>query len=262
MQDTNEQIDEAPCENPEATPAKNTARPRRPSNLRSRYGQKNSGTSNTISTEAIGEIQLPLGETLKDDLTPNSDAARSKGGERRQDSRDDGRTQSDHEGKRGERKRSRRGHRGERHRQEQRASDSDGGAEQHRGRDETPTKENIVKQDGGRTEGQAISNQDDRQQRVRRKSHKRSGRSSRRKGNRSESDEDIKPATWNAGDLQGESLLGKAGKFLSSIFGGSKQQPKPKTNQASEKTKGQQNSGRRRRRKRSRHGNRGGQGRT
>jgi hypothetical protein len=62
--------------------------------------------------------------------------------------------------------------------------------------------------------------------------------------------------------LQSESLLEKAGKFLSSIFGGSKQQPKSKTNQASEKTKDRQNSGRRRRRKRSRHGNRGGQDRT
>jgi len=69
----------------------------------------------------------------------------------------------------------------------------------------------------------------------------------------------MKPATWNAGESQdSESLLSKAGKFLSSIFGSSKQKTENRSAKSESDKKHHRKGRRRRSRGRSRSGNRSG----
>ena len=86
MQDTNDPNVEEAAKEAEPIVQEKTAQPSRKSRLRDRSGQKSGGAASSVSTETIGEIQLAPGEALKDDLTANTDIARSKGGSNRRDS--------------------------------------------------------------------------------------------------------------------------------------------------------------------------------
>ena len=89
MQDSNESSAESPLKAEEKAGTPNASPSQRASNLRSRYGQKSGTSHNADSTETIGEIQIEPGETPKDALSANSEAARAKGGNRRDEVNDD-----------------------------------------------------------------------------------------------------------------------------------------------------------------------------
>ena len=247
MQDTNDPIVEETTEGTTTTAPEKTGRANNRFNLRSR-GNKNSGDSTSdASSETIGEIQLAPGETLKDDLTANSDSARSKGDGNRRDSRDDRSSRQDREGG-GD-------GRGNRSRRGRERRDGRGGGRGNRG--DGKRRETSGQQDREQREGKASG--DDRgnlERRGRGRSSGRSGRSGRHESRRHETSEEVKPATWNAGESQSEGFLGKAGKFFSSIFGGT-EQTTPSKPTATSGSKGGR--GKSRRRRRSRSGNRGGQ---
>ncbi len=227
--------------------------PSRKSRLRDRSGQKSGGAASTVSTETIGEIQLPPGEALKDDLTANTDVARSKGGSNRRDSQGErsSREGRDRDGGGRERRgRERRSGHGE-HRSRR---SEHGGRERHSDSDNREQRE-TSDQRHGKKSGQDRSNQKRRGHGRSSGRPDRSGRRDRSRKSETSTSEDVKPATWNAGEAKSEGFFGKAGKLFSSIFGGNESTATPKSTESSES---RENRGKGRRR-RSRSGNRGGQ---
>ncbi|MBG30866.1 MAG: hypothetical protein CMI31_12815 [Opitutae bacterium] len=263
MQDSNESSAESPLKAEGKTVAPNSSPSQRPSNLRSRYGQKSGTTHAANSTETIGEIQIGAGEILKDDLSANSEAARAKGGNRRDEVNDAPGQKTGREKPEGDQIQ-----RGRRKRGNHERNRGDAGRKDRRKKHDSQNKKSTNR---GNTD------QRDKSQRDKQGGHetgKSSGRRerSRRRVRRSKSNsEDNKPVTWNAGtEKKSSGLIEKAGKFLSSIFGGSKAEAsetaKEKQRQKRRRSgdgkrrseRRRSGDGKRRRRKRSHGGNRGG----
>lgn len=253
MQNTNDQ-EEVPPADVAASSSEKTDRPIRRSNLRPRSARNSGQSTGVTTTESIGEIQPTPGETLEDDLTVKSNAARAKGGNRGNDSRDD---RGPGEGQ-------------ERNRGERRTRQSEGGG---RGRRRHDTRESGRSERQERSENEEKSEHKSRGEHQRKRERSRRGnrekekssgrgeRSRQRRPSDSESSDESKTPTYDPRESQKEEgFFGKAGKLLKSIFGESKQKPKGKSRRKPEGTQNQGNKRRRGRRKHSR-GDRGGQAR-
>lgn len=252
MQEMNDQNVEDTTIDAQATPSKEIESASRKSNLRSRYALKSNSSGTSAPIENIGEIKLSPGEFLKDDLTENAGSAKLKAGNREGDTRSKGRSQDSESQEFGKERRSE----GENHeRREQRRR---GGKEgRHNRNRDVDAPQSKGKKDDGQRRSRDVK-REPRHRGSREKTHGESqgNQSMRRKTHRREKADETEPATWNAMDVETDGgFFKKAGRFLSSLFGGQKDEGKEV---ASEPSRNREHRSKgRRRRSRSRNSSRG-----
>ena len=251
MQDINDQNVEESSTKANTAPSREIAIASRKSNLRSRYALKSTHSTNSAPIENIGEIKLDSGETLKDDLTENMGAAKAKRVNRGEDSHNTGRSPNrEHQGDGRDRRSSGENREG---RERRRRGGRERGRRRDREGDTAHSKPNKDKEKRFSRHG----TREPQRKEFREKTHgsSQANRPTRQRKNRGSADNEVKPATWNAMDSDSEGgFFKKAGKLLSSIFGGSKDEDKTKSSEPSKK---RANYSKGRRRRRSRGGNRG-----